>query len=65
MEKFKNQADYNDFLAWKYEGSCLSQRMATSAPGGKFDIPEHWHHFKSLNRDWPLELPSFLSEEDA
>jgi hypothetical protein len=55
--KFKNQAEYSDFRAWKYEGSCLSQRMAASAGGRKFEIPEHWHFYKELDRDWPYEMP--------
>jgi hypothetical protein len=38
---FENQAEYNDFLAWKYEGSCITQRMFESVPGGKFIIPDY------------------------
>lgn len=65
IDKFNNQADYRSFLAWKYEGSCLAQRMATSAPGGRFDIPEHWQRFNGIERDWPLDLPGFLDASRA
>jgi hypothetical protein len=56
-KKFSNQAEYSNFRAWKLEGSCLSQRMSLSVPGGKFEIPAHWQEYAKLDREWPPEMP--------
>jgi hypothetical protein len=61
---FENQAEYNNFLAWKYEGSCITQRMFESVPGGKFVIPDYWQEYKILERDWPKVLPKEFSREE-
>lgn len=53
---FDGQSEYNEFLAWAIEGSCLSQRMQTSS-GGTFDIPDYWFYWKkkkNLNADTEL-----------
>jgi hypothetical protein len=52
---FKNQDEYDAFLAWAIEGSCLMQRMIESVKGGKFEIPEYWEKYKKL-----MPLPSDL-----
>jgi hypothetical protein len=62
---FKNQAEYDQFRAWVYEGSCLAQRMSLSVEGGKFDIPPHWKRFKKLDREWPHQLPAEFMDRNG
>jgi hypothetical protein len=62
---FKNQAEYDQFRAWVYEGSCIAQRMFESVPGGKFEIPDYWERFKKLDREWPHKLPAEFMDRNG
>jgi hypothetical protein len=42
---FNGQPEYDSFLAWAIEGSCLKQRMQESS-GGTFEIPYHWFFWR-------------------
>ena len=59
---FEDQAEYNSFLAWAIEGSCLIQRMQESS-GGVFEIPDYWFYWKQalkLNTETKLELDAMI-----
>jgi hypothetical protein len=66
---FEDQSEYNNFLAWAIEGSCLEQRMQESY-GGTFDIPDYWFYWKEakkLNNETKLDeetrkLPHLLDK---
>ena len=69
---FDGQSEYNSFLAWAIEGSCLAQRMQ-SGPGAEFEIPDYWFYWKQkmgLNAETILQptdmiLPSNLNRCNA
>jgi hypothetical protein len=46
---FNGQSEYDSFLAWAIEGSCLEQRMQTSS-GGVFDIPDYWFYWREAKK---------------
>jgi hypothetical protein len=58
---FEDQDEYDSFMAWAIEGSCLAQRM-NACEGGGFDIPSHWvaHKEDAKKRLLPSELPKRL-----
>ncbi len=54
---FEDQAEYNNFLAWAINGSCIVQRMQESS-GGVFEIPDYWFYWKqakNLNSETELD----------
>jgi hypothetical protein len=69
---FNGQSEYNSFLAWAINGSCLEQRMQESS-GGIFEIPDYWFYWRQkmgLNSETSLQpnemiLPSNLNRYNA
>jgi hypothetical protein len=62
---FEDQNEYDSFMAWAIEGSCLAQRMLESVPGGHFEIPLYWEKHKEMakGRMMPDELPDRLKQD--
>jgi hypothetical protein len=63
---FRDQGEYDQFMAWAIEGSCLAQRM-NACEGGSFEIPAHWHkyHDQAEKGLMPRRLPSRLENRDG
>jgi hypothetical protein len=60
---FKDQAEYDQFMAWAIEGSCLAQRMNSGEGCREFVIPKHWHKYKEHAEHFPSILPDYLKEK--